>query len=660
MKQDMQSVFDGTYTGADLINSVTNSDMGTQLGQAANNPSAYLQTQLNKAIGGDEYTGSIIGAAFDWYASMKQHDAEVDAHEKAENAAKEYTKTQNAIVDKGNEEMKKAYTYFLEGKHDEAIKGYSSAIATYKQSDAAGYAILKAQSNRGRTKLEKGDYRGAIVDYYLAMNTFDDMANKKIKVGGLYDLNYLEKYRLLRNRAFAKYKAGNYSGALSDCNIAMIEMPQKFPNAASWTSGTLYLKDEQVIMHDLVAICGSTDVSSKKYTEADSKLNRINEFNNTIDVGMYFLNLPQYFNYQVFLVKAFNYIQLKEYTKAIDTYNFLEEKSYSVVATFGGDKSLVFAGRANAYMMIKQYDKALEDINKAIELNPIESSYYFNRSEYKKLLGDQLGAAKDQELSKNPSLAIENISKSKKYYDNKLTFLRCNKDEAGQLALLTEALPDFPDNKDYLNSAVLLLTKFKLKDLAIEFEHKVKGKDSIPQYFFKSVYYGLINDNDKYLEFYLKALEKNPTLVSKEENRFSKYEQNPLYCKFAQRFVKLESPINGDKFIWESWTKPPIKSNPTSSSFAVIGYYNLGDISNALICADKEISGEGKDKYLKDFKTETVAIKIKCLFFQGKLKDAVQCAKKFSIPRKNYVIEENDKHIDFIKNIATDHCGYDK
>jgi len=89
----------------------------------------------------------------------------------------------------------KAEAYFKEGKHDKAIKSYTSAIELKPGN-------IPALCGRGRAYVETGEYDKAIVDYTVAI---------KLKPG---DIDAL----IGRGHAYSKMK--NYKAAVIDYTIA--------------------------------------------------------------------------------------------------------------------------------------------------------------------------------------------------------------------------------------------------------------------------------------------------------------------------------------------------------------------------------------------------------------------------------------------------------
>jgi triacylglycerol esterase/lipase EstA (alpha/beta hydrolase family) len=149
------------------------------------------------------------------------------------------------------------------------------------------------------------------------------------------------------------------------------------------------------------------------------------------------------------------------------------------------------------------------------------------------------------------------------------------------------------------------------------------------------------------------------------------YDQYPEYCTYAKSFIlndnaAMYGPV---KAVYRNQIESKDKSGISTYLYVSTAnnYLMLGEFENALIYCDKEINGEGKPKYLKTFTPEVIKTKIKALLALDRNKEAVETAKKYSSPKKNYEMtsEEDGKQVEykecaFIRNIAQDYCGAGK
>ena len=79
--------------------------------------------------------------------------------------------------------------------------------------------------------------------------------------------------------------------------------------------------------------------------------------------------------------KGIDFARSGEYEKAIEDYN----KAIELDPNLAG----VYYNRGNAYFYLKQYEKAIEDFDKAIELNPNNAYAYNNRGLAREKLKEQ-------------------------------------------------------------------------------------------------------------------------------------------------------------------------------------------------------------------------------------------------------------------------------
>ena len=93
-------------------------------------------------------------------------------------------------------------------------------------------------------------------------------------------------------------------------------------------------------------------------------------------------------NYEYFFNKAQDKFELADYEKAIVDYNKALELSPTEIC-------LVYSMRGNAKRNLNDFDGAISDQNKAIDLNPLYADGYFNRGIAKFKKGDFDGALKD-------------------------------------------------------------------------------------------------------------------------------------------------------------------------------------------------------------------------------------------------------------------------
>lgn len=103
-------------------------------------------------------------------------------------------------------------------------------------------------------------------------------------------------------------------------------------------------------------------------------------------------------NYKAYYNRGLCYDELTNYEKALQDYDMFIKLNPE-------DHDMVYYKRGFIKMLLKDDNSALADFNKSIELNPNNSKYYIWRSIVKTLLKDTLGACED--LAKSISLGNE-------------------------------------------------------------------------------------------------------------------------------------------------------------------------------------------------------------------------------------------------------------
>eukprot|EP00667_Euglena_gracilis_P001356 EG_transcript_1355 len=98
-------------------------------------------------------------------------------------------------------------------------------------------------------------------------------------------------------------------------------------------------------------------------------------------------------------------LQARAYLRAVhlgDTSGALDDLDEALEVS---PNSIAFNNRAMVYMSMEQYDKAITDLNEAINLDPREGKFYFNRAMIKEKWNDTAGALEDfgQALRRSPT-----------------------------------------------------------------------------------------------------------------------------------------------------------------------------------------------------------------------------------------------------------------
>ena len=213
------------------------------------------------------------------------------------------------------------------------------------------------------------------------------------------------------------------------------------------------------------------------------------------------------------------YSDLGQYERAIQDYNkALEFKQHE----------FMYNNRGNAYKDLKQYERAIQDYNKAIEINPNLSEAYTNRGVAYRNLGQKERAIQDynKAIELNPNYAGAYCNRGNAYYD------------LGQKEL---AIQDY-------NKAIELNP-----NLAEAYNNR------------GNAYYDL-GQKELAIQDYNKAIELNPNYAEAYCNRGGAY---ALLGNFNQAIADVSKAIE---------LKP---NNPISYSLRGICYQELGEEAKA-------------------------------------------------------------------------------
>ncbi len=707
----LQSVFNGSFQNTDLR--TASSQFGNSLYKRGKNEAVdYVVDNTNSLLqqqyGSNEGNSALINVGTGLLGSLLfslTDDNDIDAEKERQYRAlvaeqdrrrNEEQTVQGDAFAKGSSHSTQGWIKTNEQKYVEAMVDYGKAIQILNTSYMGGPALIEAYYKRGQTKMYMNDHRGAIIDYYFALNTatlvwqqkweptprVQDNILREVGMKHVGTFSELEIVDILMGRAYAKYQARDFAGAMSDCNKAMNLYKIIDPKDADWKShpNNFSPTDWTPQLHplnNLIGLMGMINMAQGNLTEAMEQYNynisTITMVNSAASVGA----LPVTFTRELMLAKCYAYYKAGKYDEAIALYNnIIENKTY--IKLKGGNVSVAYSGRGNIYLAKKEYNKALSDYNTAIEMKPEETMYYVNRGNCKLLLNDKDGALKDFATAKDPSAMKANAKaldmakperqvNSYAWYIDTITKLQVSKkDEASLFNLYEAGMLAFPDSQFVAASFATYIRKTaNAKESTLKIMNKLPG-EGIAVTGLKALYYNLTGDNKQCMDYSIKVLEKGWSFLNFQYYLYPDFENDPDYCKYATILINKE--INGQlpqvRKMWQDFLKDHLATPPSEvlgPNYLLLAqdYYNLGDAANAILYCDKEISGEGKSKYANAITTMVVKQKIKSLIMAGKNKEAVQEAKKYSKPQKRYSFQPDDMFLPFIKATAADVCGYD-
>ncbi|MEK6783296.1 MAG: tetratricopeptide repeat protein [Bacteroidota bacterium] len=278
-----------------------------------------------------------------------------------------------------------AHEYVLRGEAKYKLLDYRGAIADYDKAIEVEPKQYDTYISRGNAKYYLLDYRGAIADYDKAILLIPE------KVSFLVVLTKRNAYI---NRAEVKYELQDYRGAIADYS-KLIELG--LDSLAYFDRGLAksHLQDYRGAIVDYnKAIKFAPNHAPSYYKRGLAKSNlqdhrgAIADYNKAIEKmkwhGAFFEHRPDF------------------------SEDFIERKIV--------ESADVISARGLAKSALQDYRGAIEDFNKAIELNPDDSKPYFSRGLAKLKIGQKDSGCLD--FSKSGELGNETAYETIKKYCN--------------------------------------------------------------------------------------------------------------------------------------------------------------------------------------------------------------------------------------------------
>lgn len=238
-------------------------------------------------------------------------------------------------LDKGLKAYQKGLDKYNASDFREAIKHFSDAISFNVDTSGAYYY-------RGLAKRYNGDYRAALPDF-----------NKAIEIKP----DYTEAYY---DRAKIKYhKLDDIDGALEDFNQAILLNPK---------DADLYVS--RAILKNSI----------------DNYEGAMRDYNKAIDLN------PK--DGETYFSRALMHMDIENYADGIKDFDIVIKLGLSADASVSIFDA--YSMRGNAKLLSMDYEAAIIDFNKAIELEPNDGRIYFDRSEALLFLGKNEQAAQDK------------------------------------------------------------------------------------------------------------------------------------------------------------------------------------------------------------------------------------------------------------------------
>lgn len=577
---------------------------------------------------------------------------------------------------------------FTPTDYTEAIKLLNQSIALYRQNADRAYYLYLAYVDRALCKMKTGAYRGAIIDYYFAQGVlenilkgtlkdksvyfdypigFFDIQNKSTYFKGKVEtkfavLNNKDIVIMIINRSFAKYRAGDYKGAIGDAEFAT----QRLVNKNIPSSGKP--NDYKDVIKAIVAM---SQFGLEKYTAsyttfsnanldddlfADKDNDGVTNFLDTDDEGSpgyvdkaegykktEYYGLPNYFPFDIAQIKGMAYYKAGKLDAAIGIYeNILTAENSGGKKTFtkiGGDVTAVYSTLGSFYFTKGDQKKAIKLLDEAIKLNPNQLEYYYKRGTYKKSLGQIKEANADFAIVKNPALLkVANAKKSSEYYETKYAeFTAANKLQE-QYLLVKEAMLAYPEMYHYFMWLIKNLSESKNRSNANEMSELLIN-DPKKHHLLKSLYYEYLADNQNEEKEMFLAFDNGLGLYeSSTMYQLLNLLRKPYYCRLLTKYV---SPTNNN-FIPPNFDKAQMAKMLDSLNAASIETYKTNKIMLKVLNDQRKLSQPkalgNYEEYLAVLNSNSMLLnnmsalhaldKIECLFILNRRAEAIKFAKQ--------------------------------
>ena len=379
----------------------------------------------------------------------------------------------------------------------------------------------------------------------------------------------------IKERAYEYFLSGKYKEAINDFNLLI----NSNPNEADYfyhkgRSYTLLLKDEEAIKNYDQAIKLNPHNAEYFYqrgfclTLLDKQEEAFKDFDQAIKFS------PNNANYHY--AKGLAYYHFKNNEEALKYFDQAIKLNPYISAYFNFRGKILCDCR-------NEYEKALKDFKKAVELDPNEADYYFEKGLAYYYL------EKYKEALKDFSKAIKlNPKEAKYFYQKGYSYYLLNKNKEA-IKEFHQAIKLDPNNDQFIyNRGLAYYYLENYENALFDLNKAIKLNPKKAQYFyFRGVTSLKFNQNQFAIRDFNKAIKLNPN-------------EADYYFEKGLAYYYLENYKNAIKEFHQA-----IKLDPNNVDYVYnkgLAYYNLENFENALKIFDKAIELNPEKSHIWEFR----------------------------------------------------------
>lgn len=283
---------------------------------------------------------------------------------------------------------------------------FTAAIADFQEAIRLNGECAVYYNNCGLAYYKNGDYQNGLDMFSRAIELDDTVAAYFVNRGDCYyelvnpqacTVDYKKALEMdpslshaYNNLASAYFNIGDYENAIIYYNTAIELEPEK--NVLYWNRGESYRmlgKYEEALadftLYEELSPYVSIDFHLKK-AEIETELGDLAAARNDYTASL--AQMPT--DADLYLGRANVSYAMEEWNDALSDYGkYLYYK----------EEAIAYGNRGYCYYMLEQYEAALNDLNKCIDLNPSYAWAYYARGQVKAMMEDFEGAKADYDMA---------------------------------------------------------------------------------------------------------------------------------------------------------------------------------------------------------------------------------------------------------------------